>query len=141
MLSGEARKTWTMIFLLTQRRLKLSNYVCEFMFIELKINSNNSVLQMHLSKSLNFSAFSINGPPRFLNYKGTGLLAVSALTNILNLYIQYSKVKKYLAKGTIKYSKCMHILKKQTLHVSYMFVILTRIIFVTIMSTSKFHFY
>ena len=112
MLSGEARKTWTMIFLLKQRHLKLSNYVCDFMFIELKINSNNSVLQMHWSKSLNFSAFSINGPPRFLNYKGTGLLAVSALTNILNLYIQYSKVKKYLAKGTIKYSKCMHILKK-----------------------------
>lgn len=113
MLSGEARKTWTMIFLLKQRHLKLSNYVCDFMFIELKINSNNSVLQMHLSKSLNFTAFSNNGPPRFLNYKGAGLLAVSALTNILNLFIQYSKVKKYLAKGTIKYSKCMHILKKK----------------------------
>ena len=140
MLSGEARKTWTMIFLLKQRHLKLSNYVCDFMFIELKINSNNSVLQMHWSKSLNFSAFSINGPPRFLNYKGAGLLAVSALTNILN-FIQYSKVNKYPAKGTIKYSKCMHILKKQTLHVSYMFVILTRIISVTIMSTSKFHIY
>ena len=55
---------------------------------------------MHLSKALNFSAFSINGPPRFLNYKGAGLLAVSALTNILNLFIQYSKVKKYLEKGT-----------------------------------------
>ena len=134
-----SQETWTMIFLLKQRHLKLSNYVCDFMFIELKINSNNSVLQMHWSKSLNFSAFSINGPPRFLNYKGAGLLAVSVLTNILNLFTQYSKVKKHLAKGTIKYSKCMHILKKQTLHVSYtcMFVILTRIISVTIMSTSK----